>query len=169
MGEYLMAVREIARRLINGVWTTVDVEEDGGGGSQASCATARLSVNATGLSSGTTLPFDTALEDTDGYFDSANNRFIIPAGKAGSFLVGLSFASFNMATATRVTGAINNSGADANINATSPVQSNGGDVAGSALLKLADGDVITPKLTFDGGDTADVNKNISSFWLIKIT
>lgn len=26
-----MAVREIARRLINGVWTTLDVEEDGGG------------------------------------------------------------------------------------------------------------------------------------------
>jgi hypothetical protein len=29
-----MAVREIARRLINGVWTTVDVEEDGGDGAQ---------------------------------------------------------------------------------------------------------------------------------------
>jgi hypothetical protein len=139
------------------------------GATATSCSTVRLTANATGLSTGATVPFNSALVDTDSYFDSVGNRFVIPAGKAGLFIVGFAAEFFNMAGATRVTAVINNSGADINVNETSPIYTNAGDTAASALLQLAVGNVLTARLTFDGGGTADVSKNLSGFWLVKVT
>jgi hypothetical protein len=135
----------------------------------ASCATVRLAANATGLASASTVPFDTTLVDSDGYFDSVGHRFVIPAGKAGLFLVGASLNMFNTGAATFLTCVLNNTGADVNANAQSNNAGGGGAVTDATLLQLAVGNVLTVRVNFDVAATIDVSKSISSFWLIKIT
>jgi len=60
---------------------------------------ARASINQTGLSNGgwTKVQFDTEIFDTDSAYDTTNDKFVVPAGKAGKYFI-TSFAKINNGT-----------------------------------------------------------------------
>ena len=62
---------------------------------------ARASTNQTGLTSGgwTKIQFDTEIFDTDSGYDTTNDKFVVPSGKAGKYFI-TSFAKINNAGST---------------------------------------------------------------------
>lgn len=138
-----------------------------GGGSVPSAATVRMSSSPT-VNVGDVLPFDTALIDTDGYFDPITHLFTIPTGKGGGFLVGAEVGTGTPGAATHLEVAVQNSGNDHNVSSAMPPPF-GLNVCASSLLQLADGDTLQCVLIFDGGGTMQAFSSQSEFWLVKVT
>lgn len=64
-----------------------------GGGSQPVSAYVKL-LNDAAVGDGSPVPFDAVQTDADGYWDAMNFQFVVPAGKAGVFLVGGALAVY---------------------------------------------------------------------------
>src|SRR5689334_3118490 len=74
----------------------------GGSGPAFVGAALVLSGSETGYASGSVITFDTALFDSDGFFNAAGTKLVVPAGKAGWYRVGLvlNLTAFDLGTQT---------------------------------------------------------------------
>lgn len=110
---------------------------------------------------GDVIHFDTVVEDDDGYFDAANNRFLVPAGKGGVFLVETSIMITGGATfklGLLKTGDSNYSACGA------------GNQAGQALtvLRLDDGESIRACYTTTDSTQSFLDQNNSRFKITRL-
>jgi hypothetical protein len=147
--------------------TDAPVGGGGGGGPAFVGSVMILSSSQFGYVSGAVIAFDTAIFDSDGFADIANNKFVVPAGKAGWYRVGhvLNLTDFDLATQTLQNPRLDTSGNPDNLNGVySTFQALGGEgICAGVIGPLAEGDDLRAKVFWSGGGTARVLATGSQF------
>ena len=127
----------------------------GGGGSAAFAGALIKSSASASVASGGQCGFDTVEVDTDGFFDSNSQGFIIPADKAGIYLVGLMLKVSASEGQADFAGVL--VGDDTDVVFTAVADSTHAVVvSGSVILTYAAAGTISPTLVFNGAGEVSV-------------